>query len=99
VSFHLPHGEWIELPRANGVDVEALLELRAAEGAGPDHSDVTTPEWARSRPNEEIWKAREREQRDDHREHAQSAGKIPYESTRARSAERSRRKRKARSAG
>jgi len=42
------------------LDVEALLELRAAEGAGPDHHDIATPEWARSRPNEKIWKARER---------------------------------------
>src|SRR5947208_9636928 len=33
VDYHLGHGEWIDLLRANGFEVEALLELRAPADA------------------------------------------------------------------
>jgi SAM-dependent methyltransferase len=56
-EFHLPHGEWIRLLRANGFEIEALHELQAPEGAASRHTYVT-PEWARRWPSEEIWVAR-----------------------------------------
>jgi SAM-dependent methyltransferase len=59
VEFHLPHGEWIRLLRANGLDVEDLVELQAPEDATThEHYDFVTAEWGRSWPAEEIWKAR-----------------------------------------
>ncbi|HKG56167.1 MAG TPA: class I SAM-dependent methyltransferase [Candidatus Limnocylindrales bacterium] len=57
VNFHLAHGEWIRLLRANGFQVEDLLELRPAEGATTEFPFVTL-EWARQWPSEEVWKAR-----------------------------------------
>jgi hypothetical protein len=59
VEFHLPHGEWIRLLRANGFEIEALHELQAPEGAEMHrYYDYVTPEWARQWPSEEIWVAR-----------------------------------------
>ena len=59
VNFHLSHGDWIDLLRANDFDVEALIELYPAEGATTDFIYVT-PEWAAQWPSEEVWKARKR---------------------------------------
>jgi SAM-dependent methyltransferase len=61
VEFHLGHGEWIDLLRASGFDVERLVELQAPESA-ERHSyyDYVTPEWGRQWPAEEIWVARRR---------------------------------------
>jgi SAM-dependent methyltransferase len=59
VEFHLGHGDWIRLLRANGFEVENLVELQAP----PDttrHCEYVTPEWARRWPSEEIWIARKR---------------------------------------
>jgi hypothetical protein len=59
VEFHLPHGEWIRLLRANGFEIEALHELQAPDDAqDPVYYDYVTPEWARQWPSEEIWVAR-----------------------------------------
>ena len=33
VEFHLPHGEWIDLLRANGFEIERLIELQAPDDA------------------------------------------------------------------
>src|SRR6266851_2154086 len=42
VEFHLGYGDWIRLLRANGFEVEALVELQAPEGApDPDSIPVT----------------------------------------------------------
>jgi len=61
VEFHLPHGKWIELLRANGFEVEALHELQApADAEGSTYYDYVEPEWARQWPAEEIWVARKR---------------------------------------
>jgi SAM-dependent methyltransferase len=59
VEFHLPHGEWIELLRTNGFEVERLVELYASEDA-VDHPyyDFVSADWARRWPVEEIWVAR-----------------------------------------
>lgn len=58
-EFHLPHGEWIRLLRANGFEIEALHELQAPEDAqDPVSYDYVTADWARKWPTEEIWVAR-----------------------------------------
>jgi hypothetical protein len=59
VNFYLGYGDWIRLLRANGFEVEDLVELRPAEGATTTFPYVTT-EWARKWPSEEVWKARKR---------------------------------------
>jgi SAM-dependent methyltransferase len=57
VNFHLSHGDWIDLLRANGLEIERLAELYPPEGATTDFPYVT-PEWARQWPSEEVWVAR-----------------------------------------
>jgi SAM-dependent methyltransferase len=59
VEFHMSHGDWIKLLRANGFEIEDLIELRPAEGTTSHHDFVTT-DWARKWPSEEAWKARKR---------------------------------------
>ncbi|HYM52935.1 MAG TPA: class I SAM-dependent methyltransferase [Candidatus Dormibacteraeota bacterium] len=59
VEFHLAHGEWIRLLRANGFDVTDLVEIQPPEGATTGYPFVTL-EWARRWPSEEVWKARKR---------------------------------------
>jgi SAM-dependent methyltransferase len=57
IEFHLGYGDWIRLLRANGFEVEDLIEVRP----GPDATTRYTwasLEWARRWPIEEIWKAR-----------------------------------------
>jgi SAM-dependent methyltransferase len=59
VEFHLPHGEMIRLLSDCGLQVEALVEVQAPEGAKPHrYPSLPTPDWARQWPSEEIWKAR-----------------------------------------
>jgi SAM-dependent methyltransferase len=61
VEFHLGHGDWIDLLRANGLEVERLLELYAPDDAETHgYYDFVTAEWARKWPAEEIWVARKR---------------------------------------
>jgi septum formation protein len=57
-EFHLPHGAWLDLLRANGFEVERLVELYAPDGAG-DHVyyDFVGADWARRWPAEELWVA------------------------------------------
>ena len=59
VEFHLPHGELVDLLRANGFVVERLVELYAPPDA-ETHSyyKYVTAEWARQWPSEELWVAR-----------------------------------------
>ena len=59
VEFHLGHGDWIRLLRANGFEIADLIEIQAPEGATTSYPFVTS-EWARRWPSEEIWKARKR---------------------------------------
>jgi SAM-dependent methyltransferase len=56
VLFNLPHGEWIRLFRANGFQVEALIEIQPPPGAESTYQSAAATEWARSWPTEEIWK-------------------------------------------
>ena len=65
VEFHLAHGEWIRLLRANGFDIERLVELQAPEtpqAGGGGHLPgeevpfgMATREWSRKWPVEEAW--------------------------------------------
>ena len=51
VEFHLPHGQWIELLRANGFEVERLIEVQAPAGAEThEFYAYVTAEWAREWP-------------------------------------------------
>ena len=56
-EFHLSHGDWIHLLRANGFEILELLEVRPPEGASTRYSFVSF-EWARQWPCEEVWRAR-----------------------------------------
>jgi len=59
VDFHLGYGDWIRLLRANGFEVEDLIELQAPEDAQRHRYDALPgPQWARKWPSEEIWRAR-----------------------------------------
>jgi hypothetical protein len=57
IEFHMSHGDWIGVLRANGFEIEDLVEVRPAEGAESRHPFVTL-EWSRRWPCEEVWKAR-----------------------------------------
>ncbi|MGZ4291768.1 MAG: class I SAM-dependent methyltransferase [Gaiellaceae bacterium] len=59
VEFHLAHGEWIDLLRANGFEIERLIEIQApADAQTHDRYAYVTADWARKWPSEEIWAAR-----------------------------------------
>jgi SAM-dependent methyltransferase len=61
VEFHLPHGELIDLLRANELEVDRLVELYAPKQAKThDYYGHVTAEWARQWPAEEIWIVRKR---------------------------------------
>ena len=60
VTFTLGYGDWIRVLRANGFEVEDLIEVQPPAGATTSFP-IVTPEWARQWPCEEIWKARKRE--------------------------------------
>ena len=57
VEFHLGHGDWIRLLRANGFEILDLVEIRAPVDATAGY-DFVTSEWARRWSSEEVWKAR-----------------------------------------
>jgi SAM-dependent methyltransferase len=59
VNFHLSHGDWISLLRANDLDVEALIELYPSRESTTTFPYVTH-EWADQWPTEDVWKARKR---------------------------------------
>jgi SAM-dependent methyltransferase len=58
-EYNLAHGDRIRLLRANGFDVEDLIEVQVPDGAGTHayYGDITA-EWGRRWPAEEIWVAR-----------------------------------------
>jgi SAM-dependent methyltransferase len=59
IEYHLAHGDWIDLLRANGFEIERLIELKAPPDAkAHDFYDYVTPDWAHKWPAEEIWVAR-----------------------------------------
>ncbi len=56
-EFHLSHGDWIHLLRANGFEILELMELRPLVGASTRYAFVSY-EWARQWPCEEAWRVR-----------------------------------------
>jgi SAM-dependent methyltransferase len=59
IEYHLAHGDWIDLLRRSGFEIERLIELQAPPNAAPHpYYDYVTPEWASKWPHEEIWVAR-----------------------------------------
>lgn len=61
VEFHLSHGDWIKLLRANDFEIEGLVELYpSASGLSTTRYEWVTADWARRWPSEEAWKARKR---------------------------------------
>jgi SAM-dependent methyltransferase len=61
VEFDLGHGEWIDLLRGSGFEVERLIEVQApADAETHPYYDYVTADWARRWPAEEIWVARKR---------------------------------------
>ena len=59
VEFHISHGDWIRLLRANDFEVENLVEIQAPEDATTTYEWMSL-EWARQWPCEEAWLARKR---------------------------------------
>ncbi len=58
-DFHIGHGEWIDLLRANGFEIERLIELFAsADATTHSYWSYVSAEWAKRWPAEEIWVAR-----------------------------------------
>ena len=62
VNFYLGYGDWIRLFRANGLEVERLVEIQApADAEEHRHETLPDPDWARRWPSEDIWVARKRD--------------------------------------
>jgi SAM-dependent methyltransferase len=59
IEYHLPHGEWIRLLRANGFEILDLIEIQAPPDSETHwYYEYVTADWARKWPAEEIWRAR-----------------------------------------
>jgi SAM-dependent methyltransferase len=61
-EFHLTHGDWIALLRANGFAIERLVELQAPPGSTTDEA-WADPEWATQWPTEDAWVVRKTQTR------------------------------------
>ena len=58
IEFQLGHGDWVRLLRANGFEIEDLVELFASDDA-VDHAYYhSNAEWSKKWPFEEIWRVR-----------------------------------------
>lgn len=57
VEFHLGHGDWIRLLRANDFEIHDLIEIQAPQDAETRY-DFVTAAWAHRWPSEEIWRVR-----------------------------------------
>jgi SAM-dependent methyltransferase len=61
VNYYLGYGDWIRLFRANGLEVERLVEIQApADAKQHRYETLPDPDWARRWPSEDIWVARKR---------------------------------------
>ncbi len=58
VEFHLSHGDRIKLLRANGFEIEDLVELYPSTASSNNHYGFVTLEWAQQWPAEEAWLVR-----------------------------------------
>jgi SAM-dependent methyltransferase len=62
VEYHPTHGQWIQLLREHGFDVEALHELQAPDDrATHTYYTYVTVDWAKKWPCEDVWVARKRD--------------------------------------
>jgi SAM-dependent methyltransferase len=57
-EFHMGHGDWVRVLRANGFELLDLAELYADDDASKHTYYAFSPEWATQWPWEEIWRAR-----------------------------------------
>lgn len=58
VEFQLTHGDWVDVLRRAGFEIDRLIELQAPEDATRhEHYSDFDPEWSRQWPAEEIWVA------------------------------------------
>jgi SAM-dependent methyltransferase len=61
IEYHLAHGDWVRLLRANTFEVEDLIEVHAPPDAVTHpFYDYVSADWARQWPAEEIWVTRKR---------------------------------------
>jgi SAM-dependent methyltransferase len=60
VDFNLPYGEWIRLFRANGFEIEDLIEPRPPANGRTTFHWFAELEWSRRWPCESLWKLRKR---------------------------------------
>jgi len=60
IDWVLPPGAWIRVLRANGFEIEDLVELRPPPDATTTYEGFAPPKWARRWPAEWIWSARRR---------------------------------------
>ena len=58
-EFHLTHGDWIDLLRANSFAIERLVELQAPPGATSNEAWADA-DWATQWPIEEVWVVRKK---------------------------------------
>ena len=59
VEYHLSHGDWIRVLRANGFEILDLIEIQApADAETHRRYDYVSADWSRKWPAEEIWRAR-----------------------------------------
>lgn len=62
VEFHLSHGNWIKLFRANDLEVDDLIELRPDDNA-ETRFEHFTHEWSNQWTCEEVWKLKKEPRR------------------------------------
>jgi SAM-dependent methyltransferase len=60
VDYQLPYGDWIRLFRANGFEIEDLVEPRPAADAQSTYWEERERDWARRWPAESIWRVRKK---------------------------------------
>lgn len=62
IEFHISHGDWIRLLRANGFVIVDLIEVQAPPDAQTHaYYGYVPAEWAKRWPSEEIWVAEKRD--------------------------------------
>lgn len=61
VEFHLSHGDWVRVLRANAFEILDLIEIQAPASAETHAEyDYGTSDWGRKWPAEELWVAQKR---------------------------------------
>jgi SAM-dependent methyltransferase len=58
ITFNMPYSKWIQLFRANGFSVEALIELQPPVNATSTYRDESDHAWARRFPMDQVWRLR-----------------------------------------